>query len=218
MNMKQGVETELLYNCPSCQVSVEIAEDFVGDTVDCPNCSVPFHAETPSAEPILDQSQRRDASFSISTPTDDESVLESIHPALVRRNPVQFLGLTALGIASIWGAVTAGQYDYWILTYLCVGVFLIGAGYAAYLWVDVLMTTLIITSKRTRKRTGIIEKRTSEVQHDDVRNLQVNQNMLQRILGIGDIAISSSGQDDLEIVVQGIPSPNDVAETVRRMQ
>jgi len=48
--------------------------------------------------------------------------------------------------------------------------------------------------------------------------MQVDQNAIQRILNVGSIAISSSGQDDLEIYVKGIPDPNDVADFIRKMQ
>jgi len=56
------------------------------------------------------------------------------------------------------------------------------------------------------------------VRHDDVRNIQVNQNIYQRAVGTGDIAISSAGQDNLEIDVDSIPQPEELATTVRDLQ
>jgi uncharacterized membrane protein YdbT with pleckstrin-like domain len=75
-----------------------------------------------------------------------------------------------------------------------------------------------VENKPTTFQEGIISRETSEVQHDDVRNLQIDQNILERLLGIGDIAISSSGQDDMEIQVKGIPSPDRLAKVIRKNQ
>jgi len=85
-------------------------------------------------------------------------------------------------------------------------------------WVVTVFTTVIVTTKRTVHRVGIIARDSSEVQHDDVRNLQIDQSILERILGIGDIAISSSGQDDMEIVAAGVPNPERIAKVIRKHQ
>ena len=65
---------------------------------------------------------------------------------------------------------------------------------------------------------GVINRRTSEVQHDDIRNIQVQQNLVERLVGAGTIAISSAGQDDMEIVARGIAHPQRVIETIRTHQ
>jgi hypothetical protein len=44
---------------------------------------------------------------------------------------------------------------------------------------------------------------------------------MERLFGVGTIAISSAGQGDIEIVVPGIPSPNKIKEIIdgsRRQQ
>jgi hypothetical protein len=63
-----------------------------------------------------------------------------------------------------------------------------------------------------------LDRETSEVQHDDIRNIQVKKSLSDRILGIGRIAISSAGQDDMEIDIRGVPHPDGVADTVRSCQ
>ena len=79
-------------------------------------------------------------------------------------------------------------------------------------WLDCLGTTLTVTTKRTTLRRGILSKKTNDVWHRDVRNIQVKQGILQRLLGVGTIGISSAGQGDVEIAVNGMPNP----EKVRR--
>lgn len=97
-----------------------------------------------------------------------------------------------------------------ILFLLCVVLIIAyGAGLVILLvwWIQTKCTTLTITDKNTTLRRGILSKSINEVRHKDVRNVQVYQSFLQRILGVGRLALSSSGQDGLEIVVNGIRAP-----------
>ena len=95
---------------------------------------------------------------------------------------------------------------------------LIGLIPIVYWLLDSLSTKLTVTTKRTTLNRGILSKWTSEVRHSDVRNIQVSQSVLQRMLDCGTIAISSSGQAGMEICVSGIRSPQKVADMIRGMQ
>lgn len=211
---------ELTYICPTCQAPIEIGTAVIGDTVDCPRCKAPFVAEVPSAEAVLDYDESKaDApSYEIDRPTDDETTLLEIHPAMFRRHPILFLAATIVLLAGASYSVMKSLDSEWMIAGLAAVVAVAAGGYLLSWRLEVMGTTLRITNKRTTLRRGLIAKNTTEVQHDDVRNLQVEQDMLQRLLGVGDIAISSSGQDDLEIHAPGIPDPNEVADLVRRMQ
>ena len=74
-------------------------------------------------------------------------------------------------------------------------------------WIREAGTTLTVTSQRTSLRKGILSRDVSEVLNANVRNVQVKQSMGQRMFGVGYIAVSSSGQSDLEIEVDGIRDP-----------
>ncbi len=221
MEPKTEAISQLTYRCPACDASIDIVTTLVGETVECPHCSTPFLAEEPSAKPMMEkdpQAMHVDAEYTITRPSDDESTLVELHPAMFRRHPFLYLALVGLAIASAIFGVMASIDQNWTLAAICLGVLVLSAGYLIYWYVEIIATTLQVTNKRTTLRKGILSKSTTEVQHDDVRNLQVHQNVIQRILGIGDIAISSSGQDDLELFVKAIPAPEEVAELVRRLQ
>ncbi|QDT63853.1 PH domain-containing protein [Calycomorphotria hydatis] len=210
---------QVTYECPSCGASIDIAVQYVGEEVDCPNCSLPFEAEAPTAHPkFTSETQRRPSAFTISRPTDDETVVRNLHPSMFRNYPLVFVGVTfalVAGLASLTLGLMGGSIIGLIGSCIITSV---SAGYFVYWYIWVMATTLTVTNKRTTLEYGIISRRSSEVQHDDVRNLQVNQNIWQRLVGVGDLAISSSGQDDLEIQVRGIAYPDDVADEIRRMQ
>ena len=91
---------------------------------------------------------------------------------------------------------------------------LIGLGVFFVWWLKIKGTTLTVTSERTSCRRGILSKAISEVWHRDIRNVQLNQSLLQRILGVGTIGISSAGQNEVEINVSGIPDPEQVKRLI----
>lgn len=71
-------------------------------------------------------------------------------------------------------------------------------------------TELTVTNLRTRLHRGWLSRSITEVWHSDVRNVQLDQTLLQRMLGTGRIAVSSSGQSGIEIDVNGLPDPDKI--------
>ena len=129
-------------------------------------------------------------------PSTEEVTLYEENPSMFRNKPVEFV-LTAL------------------LCIVIVGIFMF-----FFWWLKCKGTTLTITNHRTRLRKGILSKSVTEVWHRDVRNVQLNQTFFQRVFGVGRLGISSSGQSEIEIIVNGMPDPEKVKEIIdqhRRM-
>ena len=137
---------------------------------------------------------------------------------MFRNRPVLYSGLALVVLGGLTGTILSAFAGNWFISGLSVLLTLGGAAGFVYWWLYTICTTLIVTNERTILRYGIIAKHTNEVQHDDVTNLQVNQNVWQRIFGIGDIMISSSGQDGIEIQAEGIVDPDGVSSTIRSCQ
>ncbi len=125
---------------------------------------------------------------------ESEQILSKSGPAMFRNRPIAFI----LCVILIPVGIGALILIFWFLR--CVA------------------TSLMVTTKRTVFRRGILAKRTNEVRHKDVRNIKVEQSILQRLFGVGDIAISSSGQSEMEIMVSGIPGPQKIADLIRQHQ
>jgi uncharacterized membrane protein YdbT with pleckstrin-like domain len=120
-----------------------------------------------------------------------EKTLFTGHPAMFRNRPIFFL--------------------------LCIVlIFFYGIGLVLLLiWlISTMSRTLTVTNKRSTLRKGILAKNTTEVLHAHVRNVQIRQGALQRLFGVGTIAISSAGQSDLEIVIAGIANPTKVKSLI----
>lgn len=67
-------------------------------------------------------------------------------------------------------------------------------------------------------RHGIIAKDTDEIRVQDIRLLGVNQGIVQRIFGLGNVEIATAGHGDVEIFMKGIRDPEEVKEAVRKLQ
>lgn len=120
-----------------------------------------------------------------------ESILYKSHPEMFKNKPIGFILC--------------------LLLILCYG---LGLLILLNWWLKVLNTTLIVTNERVVLRTGILSKHTNEVYISDIRNVQVSQGLLQRIFGVGSIGISSAGQADIEIKVDGISKPQKIKDII----
>ena len=81
-------------------------------------------------------------------------------------------------------------------------------------WLDCLGHRIVVTDQRTIFRKGLLSKFTNEILHSHVRNIQINQSVFQRLMHVGSIGISSSGQAGIEIFIRGIPNPYDVKSII----
>lgn len=218
-------EESILYKCPLCGGVVEIKEHLIGELMECPRCDRPFEAVAPKAFPLKDQSHVDAGSvMKADTVADDETVERTIHPVVFRRHFLGTLVFTLLTLASIGGLALglAGEaimgFSGLVLIVPSLILLVIGGGFLLKWFVASRMQSLLMTNERMIYQYGIINRGTSEVRYEDVRNIKVDQNIMERLLGFGDIAVSSSGQDGMEVIINDIPAPNAVVEFVRKRQ
>jgi uncharacterized membrane protein YdbT with pleckstrin-like domain len=91
-----------------------------------------------------------------------------------------------------------------------------GAVFVAYPLASKAASSFRLTSERVTSETGLLSRKRSEVDVSDVRNIQVKQGVIQRMMGVGNVGISSAGQSGVEVVLRGVLDPDGVAELVRR--
>ncbi len=186
--------------CDDCERTFDIEDEQAGGKVACPYCG--DMNRVPAAHGPQTKGLPPDEG-----PEQDISV---VHPAMFRAHPFRFLAIAVLVLGGIVLAIAAISSDKVWAWLSWVGLVLSVTGViwwvvwfvAAHLWVK-----LTISNKRTIRHEGIVRRHTSEVLHDHVRNVEIKQSFLQRLLNVGYIGISSSGQDDIEIEVRDIPRP-----------
>lgn len=216
--------------CPKCGERVEATGEMLEDgIVQCtnPDCRQAFRVDLPqgrvlgSAHSAAADDGEGDGPATRTSGADTsgaEETLVQLNPSMLRRHPFQFTGSMLLLLAGLAGLAYGLMQPEWWIAGLAGAIALFGAGVLLVWWLKVKSTTLTVTSERTILRKGILSRNTTEVRHDDVRNLQVHQSFVERMLGVGDLAISSAGQDDLEIDIDGVRDPEHIASLIRERQ
>jgi uncharacterized membrane protein YdbT with pleckstrin-like domain len=98
----------------------------------------------------------------------------------------------------------------------------------AALAVPILVLCLLISYRRLswrytiedgviESRHGIIAREVRSVRVEDVRSLNVKQNVWQRLLNLGDIEFNTAASSDVEVVFYGVSNPLKVKEEIQSM-
>lgn len=208
--------------CDKCERRLEVDDELIGRKITCPNCGDVNTVRAPGAgvheaPPVAIDTKRVDRAAAAGLPPDfgPEQRVMLVRPAVYRSRPLLALllallvvGGIAVGSLAFGGVVTAPAG---IPAFIGAGIcLLILLGWKA----SRLDAALEVTTKRTVERIGFFSKRTTEVMHDDIRNVQINQSFFDRLLGIGELGISSSAQDGIEIVMRHVPDPEKIRKTI----
>lgn len=121
-----------------------------------------------------------------------ERVLLRVNPAMFRAAPGRFL-LCLLLVPVVVGIVILVIW-----------------------WLQTRRTTLTLTGRRTTLRRGLVSVAITEVWHEHVRNVQIRQGVMQRLMGVGSIAIASAGKGTFEIELDGIPRVYEIKGIIDR--
>jgi membrane protein YdbS with pleckstrin-like domain len=77
-------------------------------------------------------------------------------------------------------------------------------------------TSWSLTSDRLIARRGLIASHRREMELADVRSIEVDRGMMQRMLGLGNVTVASAASTDFVIRMLNIPDPERVAEMLRQ--
>ncbi len=121
------------------------------------------------------------ASYIESTLSGDERIIYR-----GRRAPWSYLGMLMLGTVFLFVAGLG------LLVFL-------------YVWIDYRTSEMAITTKRVVSKTGLISRKVTEINVRRVESVQVDQDILGRLLGYGTIVISGAGSPQAKI--QHIDNP-----------
>ena len=73
-----------------------------------------------------------------------------------------------------------------------------------------------LTSDRLIERRGFLATHRREMELADVRSIEVDRSVVQRVLGLGNVTIASAASADFVIRLHDIPDPERVAEILRQ--
>jgi uncharacterized membrane protein YdbT with pleckstrin-like domain len=84
--------------------------------------------------------------------------------------------------------------------------------YRRYSW------AYMIDSETIESREGLIARKVKSIRVQDLRNINVNQSLWQRLVGVGDVEFSSAGGSGIEVVFCGVDNPLQVKALAQRLQ
>jgi len=181
------------FKCPHCGWRMDGDDTMRGQTIRCASCAgtVIIPARTAGQPPAKiavieeDVVPQPDAAAAVQ----EMEVLE-LHPAARA-----FAGELCLGI---------------LLTPVLVGLF-----FLVRVWYRVASLRYRLTTQRLFVYKGLIAKQAEEVELFRVKDVFVQQKLLQRILGFGTITILSTDDNSPRLDLIGINNPMEVKETIR---
>lgn len=205
--------------CDKCERDIELDDSAAGTKVTCPHCGdVNRVPESEAPIPLATGSAKGgDKAAAAGYPPDHgpETPVVKVRRCWFRSRPGRF-GLAVLfliaGLAGvIWMQMRPAE-RWWYLAFA--PAVLVPVLFLLWWWVDRFSAALVITTKRTTMHNGFFRRSTSEVVHDNIRNVQVDQTFWQRVWKVGKLGISSSGQDGVEVQVNHLPNPNKLREII----
>ena len=200
----------MITRCPHCSGYNEMDPQYVGRTVRCGSCGGEYQAVNPNLFPCPDCysliSRRASVCPRCGAPvkgtagnvnTDDIASEKSI--AVYHPSAMNFLWEIIVGI-------------------ILIPVALIGVLILIYVCIEIYCTCYELTTHRVIVRKGWIAKRQNEIWIKDMRGVNFNQTIWQRIIGTGDIAIGTAASAGTEISIVGIAKPAQVVDEINALR
>ncbi len=84
---------------------------------------------------------------------------------------------------------------------------------AAFAHMSRMFTKLTVGAERLRYESGMLSKSTRAMELGKVQNVNVDQSLTQRMLGLGNLSIETAGESS-RLTIANIDRPNEVAEKI----
>jgi membrane protein YdbS with pleckstrin-like domain len=206
----------LQFECPHCHEIIAGDESLYGQRVKCPKCQatilvplapVSVEPETARLIPqpatgvpgVLDRAKQETDIFKLTPVT--------------RAFPGQILSGLIFIVLAIGLALRAQNLSWprWVpLVPLALGVLLL-----LLLWIRVKSCSYRLTDQRLFIRRGWLAKHVNELELYRVKDVVVDQNILQRLLGYGTITVLAADDTTPEVDLVGVSRPTKVKEMIR---
>jgi Bacterial PH domain len=144
-----------------------------------------------------------------------EQDVMTLRASLFRSNPAAYVGLWIVMLGGAYIAALALRRATGSLMWLP-GVLLLAAGVVPMVvWkLRTMHSWVRITNKRIIDSDGFFRKTTSEILHRDIRNVRVEQTLLQRITRTGTLSIFTSSDEVPEVHMEHVPRPDRVRTVI----
>jgi uncharacterized membrane protein YdbT with pleckstrin-like domain len=130
--------------------------------------------------------------------------------------PLFFAGLAAIvgGAGAVYGAVSGGSMGQ-VALIAGLALFVSAAIMIAYVVLRVKSLRYKITNRLIEREQGIVFRRVDALDLARVKDVELSQTLIQRMVGIGTIEVFSSDKTDPIMFIEALPNPRPVYEQLR---
>lgn len=143
---------------------------------------------------------------------DNENMVLDLHPHWWFFGP-SAVRLAVAMVAVYWASSVSSGWLANMVRYLGIGVIIVSGAILVVEVVKWRTTYFVVTTERVIYRQGVVARSGVEIPLDRLANVNFNQGILERLLGVGDILLQSGGEDG-EQTFSDISRPDEVQKTI----
>jgi len=215
---------ESTFYCTLCGHKIIGNDTFYGSTFSCPTCgarvAIPAKLATPetgASEPAPAAAPRADVQTESAVPVQTRELTILEFAPTRKAHLAEMIGGGALtlvgGITVLWLWISPARSNWWIL--LAGPAVLAGVYLLIKLWVDLKSVQYRLTNQRLFVLKGLFSKETQELELFRIKDIAVQQSLLQRVLGYGQVLLVSSDDTTPTLTLRGIANPIGIKELIR---
>jgi uncharacterized membrane protein YdbT with pleckstrin-like domain len=142
----------------------------------------------------------------------DEQIVFSGHPS--------WRSILALYLKGLLLAVIAGAAAYFAVSVLAAVLAALAVLVLAVLVGELkrVGTQYTITNQRLEIRRGLLSRKVQDARLERVQNFDINQSLLERLVGVGTIDFDTAGAGDSDFSFRGVSRPETVAREIHEVQ
>ncbi len=140
-----------------------------------------------------------------------ETILYDSTPSMFRNSPFWFITYLIMPIicwVALFMWIPEGNQTGTIVIGIIISIIFWG-GLLVW-WLQVTNIRLTVSNERISFRKGMFSKNIKEVYLSDVRSVEIDQTVVQRIMKTGRVEISSAASSEAEIIIDGIPDAYEI--------
>jgi membrane protein YdbS with pleckstrin-like domain len=201
----------ILLECPYCSQQFERDESLCGTAVQCPGCK--HEIKIPVRAQRTDIKEAR--LVNVPQPSQSSSAVTDKEETILEFRPVfrAFLDEIIVAIGLLAGGVALAQFVHQaFLALVAVAVIIL-----VDVWIKFASRKYRITNQRLFVTTGLLARKTEEIELFRVKDIKVDQGILQRLLGYGAVTVFSSDETSPQLVLIAVGDPMTVKETLRTL-
>ena len=201
--------------CPNCNVICNIDNQYANQQIQCPNCENFFEAVNPnlfSCPDCFELISKRasmcphcGAALRVNISHEQQN-LSNVKSDISTEENIEIFHPSAMNY--LWGIILG------IITLpIVIGLFIL-----LYIYIDIHYTKYELTSHRIIICRGLIAKFQNEIWIKDMRAVNLNQGIWQRIIGVGNISIGTAATAGTEICITGISNPQKIIDKINALR